>query len=79
MYSVDLKMNVVSSNIKTADYDRVKRELTMTFINRPRWVYVFSKIPPNIWKEFVRASSKGEYFSAVIRDKYNYTRTIIKK
>lgn len=69
-------MQIVSSNIRTADYDRVKRELTITFINRPNWRYTYSKIPPRIWVEFVRSSSKGQYFSDIIRDNYQYRRTI---
>lgn len=69
-------MQIVSSNIRTADYDRIKRELTMTFIKRPRWVYVFHKVPPRIWVEFVRSKSKGQYFSQIIKETFNYTKLI---
>lgn len=71
-------MQIVSSNIKTADYDRVKRQLKMTFVNRPKWLYTYYKVSPRIWVEFVRSSSKGQFFSEIIRDKYMYRRTIIK-
>ena len=66
-------MRIVSSNIKTADYDRTKRELKMTFINRPRWRYTYYKVSPRIWVEFVRSQSKGQYFSDIIRDHYTYS------
>lgn len=66
-------MQIVSSNIKTADYDRTKRELKMTFINRPRWRYTYYKVSPRIWVEFVRSQSKGQYFSDIIRDHYMYS------
>lgn len=46
----------------------------MTFINRPRWVYVYHKVPPNIWVEFVKSESKGQYFSQIIKDRFQYTR-----
>ena len=69
-------MQIVSSNIRTADYDRKKRELYMTFVNRPKWLYTYYKVSPRIWVEFVRSSSKGQYFSEIIRDKYSYGRTI---
>lgn len=69
-------MIISSSNIRTADYDRTKRELTLTFINRPTWVYTYYKVSPRIWTEFVRSSSKGQYFSEVIRDGFQYSRTI---
>nr|DAU29236.1 MAG TPA: KTSC domain [Caudoviricetes sp.] len=68
------RMNIISSNIRTATYDRKKRELQMTFINRPRWVYTYYKVPPNIWTEFVRSDSKGQYFSQIIRDRFQYSR-----
>ena len=71
-------MKIVSSNINTADYDRVKRELRLTFINRPRWLYVYYKVSPRIWTEFVRSQSKGQYFSEIIRDKYRYSRIVSK-
>lgn len=70
-------MIIVSSNIKTADYDRVKRELRMTFINRPRWVYTYYKVPPRIWVEFVKSNSKGQYFSDIIRDNYQYNKIVV--
>ena len=70
------KMIIHSSNIKTADYDRTKHELKMTFINRPRWVYTYYKVSPRVWAEFVKSQSKGQYFSDIIRDSYNYSRTI---
>lgn len=69
-------MQIVSSNIKTADYDRQKRELRMTFINRPRRVYIFYNVPSRIWVEFVKSHSKGQYFSEIIRERYNYIRSV---
>lgn len=72
----ELEMQVVSSNIKTADYDRTKRELTLTFINRPRWVYIYYNVPVKIWTQFIKSASKGQFFSDVIRDVYRYRRII---
>ena len=72
-------MQVVSSNIRTADYDRKKRELYLTFINRPNWLYTYYRVPPRIWVEFVRSNSKGQYFSQIIRETYKYTRTTKRK
>ena len=69
-------MQIVSSNIRTADYDRTKRELKMTFINRPRWIYIFYNVPSRIWVEFVKSQSKGQYFSEIIRDSYRYSRIV---
>ena len=70
-------MQIVSSNIKTADYDRQKRQLKMTFVNRPRWIYIYLNVSSRIWTEFVRSQSKGQYFSQIIRDSYNYKRIVV--
>lgn len=69
-------MNISSSNIRTADYDRKSRTLTMVFINRPRWVYTYYNVPSTVWTRFLQSNSKGQYFSAAIRDIYQYSRTI---
>lgn len=66
------KMRIASSNINAADYDRTKQELKMTFINRPRWLYVYHKVSPRIWVEFVKSKSKGHYFHEII-SKFSYT------
>lgn len=49
----------------------------MTFINRPRWVYTYYKVPPRIWVEFVKSNSKGQYFSDIIRDNYQYNKIVV--
>lgn len=67
-------MRVYSSNIKTADYDRKTRELKMTFINRPRWKYIYYNVSPRIWTEFVKSESKGQYHAQIIKNNYQYTR-----
>ena len=72
-------MQIYSSNIKTAEYDREKRELKMTFNNRPMWLYTYYKVSPRIWTEFVKSESKGQYFSQIIRDNYRYSRVTINR
>lgn len=70
-------MQIVSSNIKTADYDRQRRELYLTFINRPRWKYTYYNVPSRIWVEFVRSQSKGQYFSAIIRETFRFKKEVL--
>lgn len=71
-------MQISSSNIQTADYDRTTRLLVITFINRPMWVYTYKKVSPKVWVAFVQSESKGTYFSTHIRDVYQYSRTVRK-
>ncbi|WP_418676168.1 KTSC domain-containing protein [Alistipes putredinis] len=72
-------MQIVSSNIRTADYDRRNRVLRMTFVNRPNWLYEYFNVPVKIWTRFLQADSKGQYFSAYIRDAYRYRRSFTRK
>lgn len=67
-------MRIFSSNIRTADYNRVSRELTIVFINRPMWTYIYYKVPPNIWVRFLQSASKGQFFADMIKDKYAFTK-----
>lgn len=48
------------------------------FIKRPLWEYIYLKVPPNIWVEFVRAESKGRYLKDIIEPRYMYIRRIIR-
>lgn len=69
-------MNINSSNIATAEYNRKDRDLTLTFRNRPRWVYIYHKVSPRIWVEFIRAESKGKYLKNIIEPKFFFTKII---
>ena len=71
-----VRMKIISSNIKEADYDRKSKQLTILFINRPRWKYTYYNVSPQRWVNFIKAKSKGEYFSKYIRDVYNFKKVI---
>lgn len=59
------------------DYESKSRILTMTFINRPRWIYTYYNVPKTIWTGLIKAQSKGEYFSNHIRDRFRYERIVM--
>jgi hypothetical protein len=69
---------VFSSNLKTAAYSTRDKTLVLTFVNRPRWEYIYYHVSPKIWNAFLRAESKGKYFAEYIRDQYQYSRRILK-
>lgn len=71
-------MRIVSSNIRTAEYDAKTRELKMTFVKRPMWEYTYYKVSPRIWVEFIRSESKGRYHADIIEPRYFYSRTVIR-
>ncbi len=61
-----------SSVIQASHYDTQARELAITFVSGK--VYVYRGVPPVIYAAYERASSKGSFFNAYIRDRYEYQR-----
>jgi YD repeat-containing protein len=61
-----------SSVIRSFDYDPAGRLLAVTFQTGRR--YAYRDVPADVAEEFRRASSKGEYFNAAIRDAYAFDR-----
>lgn len=61
-----------SSNIDGARYNGATREMTVYFRKGPP--YFFAEIPAGVWAGFVASSSKGSYFSTLIRPMYTGVR-----
>jgi len=59
-----------SSNIDQADYDADAQTLTVTF--RSGQDYVYSGVPPSVWRQFGLATSKGQFLRRVVQDRYPY-------
>lgn len=70
------EIRVFSSNIKTAAYNSRDKVLVLTFVNRPSWTYLYYHVSPKVWTGFVRAESKGKYFTDYIKDQYQFSRNI---
>jgi KTSC domain len=49
-------------------YDHSSRELTVIFVTERR--YVYADVPPDIYKAFKIAESRGTFFNHAIRDHY---------
>lgn len=60
-----------SSVIAEIDYNAAVRELHVTFTSGRR--YSYSAVPAEVYFQFCRAASKGEFFNRLIRDRYPYT------
>lgn len=61
---------VDSSAILRIDYDTFGRTLEVTFVTGRRYVYF--DVWPQVYRQFARSTSKGEFFNAHIRDRYDY-------
>jgi hypothetical protein len=61
-----------SSVIRTFDYDPSENTLAVTFVTGKRYAYL--GVPEEVANEFRAAFSKGEFFNAMIRDRYAFER-----
>ena len=71
--------HIGSSNLWKADYDRMKMEMTIVFLNRKNWLYTYQGVPIRVWTNFLKAESKGQYFASFIKDNYIYSRQAFNK
>jgi len=60
-----------SSVIRSFDYRPDERRLEIEFTTGRR--YAYHDVPPETLAEFRAAFSKGRYFNARIRDRYQFT------
>ncbi len=61
---------VTSSALREAGYDARRRILRLTFTSGA--VYDYFGVPRAIYASLTRAASKGKYFSAHIRDRFDF-------
>ena len=59
-----------STAIQFYRYDASKRALLIVFTSGRR--YLYANVPPEIATDFDRADSKGTFFNAEIRDRFDY-------
>lgn len=75
-------IRVESSNLDSVAYDYDGRRLEIRFRGesnpyreiKPGGTYHYDEVPFRVYQELMRAPSKGKYFHAKIRDKYEFTR-----
>ncbi|NND23547.1 MAG: KTSC domain-containing protein [Acidimicrobiia bacterium] len=64
--------SVSSSNIASIGYDSENEILEVAFNHGG--IYQYSAVPSNVYKELMSAPSHGVYFSANIRNVYDYVK-----
>ena len=62
------RTRVSSSNIRSIGYDPEDETLEVEFVNGG--IYQYFGVPQQLYERFMAASSKGQFFSAHIRDKF---------
>ena len=66
---------VESSNINKISFDLKTQELSVNF--KPDTTYKYKNIPYYIWEGLIGSDSKGKYFHAFIKGKYEYEKETI--
>ncbi|MDO8899597.1 MAG: KTSC domain-containing protein [Bacteroidales bacterium] len=61
---------VESSNLASVGYDEEKQILEVQFNHGG--IYQYFEVPKNVYEELMNADSHGVYFSANIRNDYEY-------
>jgi len=64
------KVEVVSSQMKAAEYDTETKSLIITFTKGQR--YKYADVPNKVFLELIEAESIGAYFIKNIKSKYEY-------
>jgi KTSC domain-containing protein len=65
-------VTMFSSAIRTVEYDEARQHLVITLANERTYRYL--DVPPEIYRAFLAAGSKGRYYNDHIRDVYIYER-----
>lgn len=67
-------IDVESSNIKSVLYDGEKQELLVQFKSGKIWSY--AEVPQQVYDDFMAAGSKGKFFFANIKSKFESTEVV---
>jgi hypothetical protein len=63
---------VVSSSIASLAYSATNRILEVAFVRGT--LYRYFEVPEQTFREFLSAPSKGVYFNATVRNRFQYER-----
>ncbi len=66
------RQHVESSAISSVGYDADAKVLEVEFSSGA--VYKYRGVPPGVYRSLMKASSKGQYVSRRIRDRFPFTR-----
>ena len=66
------RLTVQSSNVASVGYDDNAATLEVEFQNGT--VYQYYGVPQNMYEQFMRAPSKGQFLNTYIKNAYAYSR-----
>jgi hypothetical protein len=60
-----------STAIRHIGYDSQRHELFVTFVPSGK-TYVYYDVPEDVFHAFVTAESRGSFFNALVRERYDF-------
>lgn len=67
------RKNVNSSDLKSVGYDEKSQTLEIEF--NGGGIYIYSKVPKEVYEHLMKADSHGKFFHRMIKNKFAYKRT----
>jgi hypothetical protein len=61
-----------STAVERIGYDEATRELQVTFAGGG--TYTYYSVPPQVYRAFCAAASKGQFLNQFIKDRYDFRR-----
>jgi hypothetical protein len=59
-----------STAIRFISYDEESQRLSVIFVTGR--LYLYERVPKEVYEEFLSAPSRGSFFNSEIRDRYEY-------
>lgn len=69
----EVAQEVESTLVKSVGYDAATQVLTVVLVNTGE-TYEYAKVPEEVYKEFMAAESKGQFFVKNIKGKYEFVK-----
>ena len=66
------RVSLNSTTLASASYDGRHANLELEFRDGTR--YLYSVVAPNVYRELLRATSKGSFFNRYIRNRFPYAK-----
>jgi len=67
-----LRVNLQSTSLNAATFQEQSAFLELEFRNGA--IYRYSDVPAQVYRELLRAESKGRYFNQHVRNRFSYTK-----
>ena len=65
-------VEIESTNISKVDYNKQTADLKIKFLSYPKSIYIFKRVPFDVYKGLMDNKSKGKFFHDKIKNKFEF-------